>query len=175
MPSWQLIYKNTRQLGFAASVMVLPGFARWPSAASSAGGSRQRSSSLFVRHLPVSGRLADHFCRRCALGRTLRSNRRVVARRPTAFLRATRPATWRGWRKPLVRRRPSFLPRGLLLQRRWNKRPPAMSRRISPNGGNAVASSICRHKSPATLRYDKPLRLLSRQPERCVPRSLRKL
>jgi len=52
-------YKNTRQPGYAAPVMVLLGFAKLPSAATSAGGSRQRSSSLFVRHLPVSGRFSS--------------------------------------------------------------------------------------------------------------------
>jgi hypothetical protein len=77
-------YQNARQPGCAASVMVLQGPAKLHSAASSAGGSRQRSSSLKSATCRWPAALANHKPPlRC--GRTTKVEPRVVARRPTGL------------------------------------------------------------------------------------------
>jgi len=77
-------YKNTRQLGVAAPVMVLPPFAKLPSAASSAG--RAVSAAPPFYPPPAGGRpLYPIILPPLCYGITRRSNRRVAARRPTGL------------------------------------------------------------------------------------------
>src|SRR6185437_16857669 len=64
------VKKNTRQPGAAASVTVLPWVTNLHSAASSAGGSRQRSSSLKSATCRWPAAFSYDHCRRWRSGRT---------------------------------------------------------------------------------------------------------
>ena len=162
-------YKNTCQLSSAAPGMVLPPFAKLPSAAISAG--RPAAQLLhFIRHLPVAGPLYPIMLPPLPL----RHNAKVepagscpAACRPSSVQHG-RPhgGRWRALHpRPVVP--PSRVLRCHYMQRQSCRRPPAISSGIKPDDSNAVGGSICRHKSPAAPRLHKrPNGLLYRQPER---------
>jgi len=106
-----------------------PAFIR--AAAVSAAGAASTRCLLFVRHLPVAGRLSNYFAS-AALWRNAKAEPRVVARRPAGL-----PPCHTAGHMAVV------------AEGRTNKRPPAMNCSIKPNTSNAVGNSVRRHKSPA--------------------------
>jgi hypothetical protein len=115
---------------------------------------------IYVRHLPVTGRFVLLLCLRPGSGITTRAEPRVAARRPPAFPRAARPATWRSVAGPPVGK-----DAGACCRRRSTvAKDPAV---VTPLATPPVAI-----KAGSSLTLLSPKWLLQRRLECCVFRSL---